>query len=111
MDPIEGRDRTGAKVMPDFGVDISAQIGTKREMLAKHVSQFGWVAKQHDLDDYTGAMDQFSVKRGELFGVAYAEGFRQYTGTPYPRSKVLQELVGEALRLPASPLPQRDRRR
>jgi N-acetylglucosamine malate deacetylase 1 len=111
MDPIEGRDRTGLKVMPEFGVDISAQIATKRAMLEKHVSQFGWVAKQHDLDDYTGAMDRFSVKRGELFGVAYAEGFRQYTGTPYPRSKVLQELVGEALRLPASQLPQRDRRR
>lgn len=111
MDPIEGRDRTGVTIVPEFGVDISPQMATKREMLAKHVSQFGWVAKQHDLDDYTGAMDRFSVKRGEMFGVVYAEGFRQYTGTPYPRSKVLQELVGEALRLPASPQPQRDRRR
>src|ERR1700761_7314017 len=77
MDPIEGRDRTGLKIMPEFGVDISAQIATKRAMLEKHVSQFGWVAKQHDLDDYTGAMDRFSIKRGEMFGVAYAEGYRQ----------------------------------
>jgi LmbE family N-acetylglucosaminyl deacetylase len=110
MDPIEGRDRNGVRVMPDFGVDIGAQIATKREMLAKHASQFGWVAKQHEEDDYAGAMDRFSAKQGGLFGVDYAEGFRQYTGTPYPRSKALQELLGDAVRT-INPQPQRDRRR
>jgi N-acetylglucosamine malate deacetylase 1 len=30
MDPIGGRDRDGARIRPDFGVDITAQMGTKR---------------------------------------------------------------------------------
>ena len=97
MDPIEGRDRDGLKVAPQFGVDVSAHFDTKRAMLTAHVSQRRWVAKQHEIDDLTASMERWTSKRGRLFGVAYAEGFRQYTGTPYPRSELLQELVGASL--------------
>jgi LmbE family N-acetylglucosaminyl deacetylase len=100
MDPIEGRDRGGHKVPPDFGVDISDQFATKRAMLQAHASQHRWVSKQHGISDYTQSMERWTAKRGKLFGVAYAEGFRHYTGTPYPRTPMLQELVGNALRLP-----------
>ena len=96
MDPIGGRDRAGTPVAPDFAVDITAQFAKKRDMLRAHVSQFGWVVRQHGIDDYTGSMEKWSAKRGRQFGVAYAEGFRQYTGTPYPRSQLLQELAGAA---------------
>jgi len=96
MDPIGGRDRAGNPVAPDFGVDISAHFAKKREMLRCHVSQFAWVIRQHGIDDYTASMETWSAKRGREFGVAFAEGFRQYTGTPYPRSRLLQELVGPA---------------
>jgi len=44
-------------------------------------------------------MERWTAKRGGQFSVAYAEGFRQYTDTPYPRGKLLQELVGNALLL------------
>jgi len=98
MDPIGGRDRAGAPVVPDFAVDVTAHFETKRQMLRAHVSQFAWVIKQHGIDDYTGSMEKWAAKRGRQFGVAYAEGFRQYTGTPYPRSQLLQELVGSPLR-------------
>lgn len=97
MDPIEGRDRTGAKITPDFAVDVTAHFAQKRAMLLAHKSQFGWVAKQHGIDDYTEAMEKWTAKRGRQFGAAYAEGFRHYTGTPYPRSPLLQEIVGAAL--------------
>jgi LmbE family N-acetylglucosaminyl deacetylase len=97
MDPIEGRDREGNKVAPHFAVDVTAHFHQKRAMLMQHVSQMNWVVKQHGIDDYTGAMEKWTAKRGRQFGVAYAEGFRQYTGTPYPRSQLLQELVGSAL--------------
>jgi LmbE family N-acetylglucosaminyl deacetylase len=97
MDPIEGRDRDGNKVAPHFAVDITVHFETKLAMLMAHTSQFGWVTKQHGIADYTGAMGKWSAKRGKMFGVAYAEGFRHYTGTPYPRSQLLQELVGGAL--------------
>jgi LmbE family N-acetylglucosaminyl deacetylase len=101
MDPIEGRDREGRRITPHFGVDISAQFETKLAMLMKHQSQFSWVIKQHGITDFTASLRKWSAKQGQLFGVAYAEGFRQYTGTPYPRSERLQELVGAALRKPA----------
>ncbi len=97
MDPIGGRDSDGRPVALDFAVDISAHFAKKREMLRAHVSQFAWVIKQHGIDDYTGSMEKWSARRGRPFGVAHAEGFRHYTGTPYPRTQRLQELVGAAL--------------
>src|SRR6185437_9937809 len=100
MDPIEGRDRSGIRFTPDFGVDITAQFETKAKMLAAHASQRNWVMKQHGIDDYMLSMKKWAAKRGNMFGVTYAEGFRQYTGTPYPRTKLLQSLVGDALLLP-----------
>src|SRR5450755_1785598 len=39
MDPIEGRDRDGHLVEPDFVVDITAAFARKRAMLAEHASQ------------------------------------------------------------------------
>ncbi|MBS0471014.1 MAG: PIG-L family deacetylase [Proteobacteria bacterium] len=99
MDPIDGRDRSGKRVAPEFGVDISAQFEIKAAMLAKHESQFAWVIKQHGITDFAASLGRFSAKQGTLFGVAYAEGFRQYTGTPYPRSEALQGLVGAALKV------------
>ncbi|MEJ1969040.1 MAG: PIG-L family deacetylase [Rhizomicrobium sp.] len=97
MDPIDGRDRDGNKVVPQFAVDITAHFIQKRAMLQAHESQHKWVGQQHGISDYIAAMERFSAKCGKLFGVGYAEGFRQYTGTPYPRSERLQELVGAAL--------------
>ena len=98
MDAIEGRDREGNRIAPHFGVDISARFETKLAMLLKHQSQFAWVIKQHGITDLTASLQKWSAKQGRRFAVAYAEGFRQYTGTPYPRSELLQELVGSALR-------------
>jgi LmbE family N-acetylglucosaminyl deacetylase len=97
MDPIEGRDRCGTKIVPDFAVNVEAYIETKRRMLAAHASQLSWVVKQHGIDDYAASMDAWTKKRGKSFGVAYAEGFRQYKCHPYPATPLLQELVGSAL--------------
>ena len=99
-DPIEGRDRNNAKVMADFAVDVTAQLETKRAMLAAHESQRGWVSKQHGIDDYVDAMTAWTRRRGRHFGVAYAEGFRPYRVHPYPTTPLLEELVGTALLLP-----------
>ena len=98
MDPIDGRDREGKRVMPGFGVDISEYFAVRREMLMKHQSQIAWVIKQHGITDFTASLERWAAKQGRLFGVAFAEGFRQYTGTPYPRAEKLQELAGPALR-------------
>jgi len=96
-DPIGGRDREGRRITPDFAVDIAAGFETKRRMLGAHESQLSWLAKQHDLADPIEAMAAWSRRRGRDFGVDVAEGFRQYRNEPYPRSPLLQELVGAAL--------------
>jgi len=97
MDPIGGRERDGAKVKPDFAVDVEPFMATKREMLAAHESQRAWVLKQHGVDNYIGSMEAWAARRGESVGIAFAEGFRQYMNHPYPRTKLLQELVADAL--------------
>ncbi|HEY1752113.1 MAG TPA: PIG-L family deacetylase [Caulobacteraceae bacterium] len=97
MDPIGGRTREGVRVRPDFGVDIGAWLETKRRMLMAHQSQVAWVARQHGIADYAGSMTAWAARRGRDFGVAAAEGFRQYRNQPYPASPALQDLVGQAL--------------
>ena len=94
MDPIGGRDREGAPIKALFGVNIGATIETKTRMLAAHESQFAWVSKQHDIADQLKSMQAWSKRRGRDFGVEYAEGFRQYRGFSYPRTPLLQDLLG-----------------
>jgi LmbE family N-acetylglucosaminyl deacetylase len=98
MDAIGGRDRTGVRLKPDFGVDITAVIDTKRRMLMAHESQVAWVAKQHGIGDYLRSMEAWGERRGRDFGVPYAEGFRQYRHPPYPNTPMLQDLLGDSLR-------------
>jgi LmbE family N-acetylglucosaminyl deacetylase len=97
MDPIEGRDRDNNKIAPDFAVNIEATFARKREMLAAHASQFNWVGRQHGIDDYLGAMEAWTRRRGKGFGVTFAEGFRQYRVHPYPRTGLLQDLLESAV--------------
>ncbi|MDB5422660.1 MAG: LmbE family protein [Phenylobacterium sp.] len=101
MDPIGGRDRDGVPVQADFGVDIASGFETKRAMLSAHLSQHAWVARQHGISDHLASMETWSRRRGEDFGVKLGEGFRQYRHMPYPKTPLLQELIGEALRAPA----------
>jgi N-acetylglucosamine malate deacetylase 1 len=97
MDPIGGRDRQGVRVVPDFGVAIAEVFDIKRAMLAAHVSQDAWVAKQHDIPNHLASMEAWCRRRGRDFGVEMAEGFRQYRHHPYPRTPLLQELLGDAM--------------
>jgi len=97
MDPIGGRDREGRWTVPDFGADVGAVFETKRAMLACHVSQDAWVARQHDIPDHLASMEAWTRRRGRDFGVEMGEGFRQYRHHPYPRTPLLQHLLGGAL--------------
>ena len=100
MDPIGGRDRNGAKVAGDFGVDVARVFPLKQAMLAAHESQNAWVAKQHDIPDHLASMEAWTRRRGRDFGLEMAEGFRHYRHHPYPSTPLLQALVGE----PAPPV-------
>ena len=97
MDPIGGRNREGERIRPDFGVDITGFLETKRRMLMAHQSQVAWVARQHGIADYAGSMVSWGERRGRDFGVRFAEGFRQYRHPPYPATPALQALLGDAV--------------
>jgi LmbE family N-acetylglucosaminyl deacetylase len=97
MDPIGGRDREGRKMPPEFAEDISTQIAGKRAMIEAHASQTTWLLAQHGIIDPVEAMASLSRRRGSEFGVEWAEGFRQYRHEPYPRTPLLQELLGASV--------------
>lgn len=95
VDPIGGTDREGRQVAPGFHVDISAVFELKKSMLACHASQRSWLLKQHGIDEYLRMQEQWGAERGKEIGVAYAEGFRQYFGHPYPQGNLLLQLIGQ----------------
>jgi len=101
MDPIGGRDRQGVRIAGDFGADIAGGMEMKRRMLAAHVSQAAWVARQHGIADHLASMEAWSRRRGRDFGAVFAEGFRQYRHEPYPRAPRLQELLGDLVVMPS----------
>lgn len=96
-DPAEGIDRDGRQVLPEFVVNVTLEMELKRLMLAEHASQRHWLAQQHGMDDYIATMEQWSQSRGALAGFEFGEGFRQYAGHAYPRTPLLQELLGQAV--------------
>jgi LmbE family N-acetylglucosaminyl deacetylase len=93
-DAIEGKDALGRPVEPAFGIDVSAVIDAKAEMLAAHASQRDWLLKHHGMDHYVQSMRDWCSARGLQVGVAFAEGFRQHLGHGYPQDNLLGQLLG-----------------
>ena len=93
-DPIEGKDPLGRAVEPTFAIDISEVLETKAQMLAAHASQREWLLKHHGMDQYVTAMRDWAAERGQRYGVAAAEGYRQHLGHSYPQENLLGQLLG-----------------
>ena len=93
-DPIEGIDREGRRILPDFCADIASVLDLKRSMLGCHASQRAWLAQQHGIDDYLRQMDSVARACGSPWGLSYGEGFRRYRGHPYPQAPLLESLLG-----------------
>lgn len=96
-DPIEGTDAQGARIYPQFYVDITQELPQKREMLARHVSQRDWFRSHHGVDEYLDRMTAWAARYGQECGVEYAEGFRQHLGHAYPHEPILQEALKHSL--------------
>jgi LmbE family N-acetylglucosaminyl deacetylase len=94
-DPVEGIDPLGNPVTPTALIDISAQMETKAKMLACHASQREWLRAHHGMDEYIEAMKRRASARGKELGTAYAEGFVQHRGHPYPQDDLLLTLFGK----------------
>lgn len=93
MDPTEGRDRDGNPVRPQFVVDVTSTIDSKVAMLECHESQRAWLRRQHGIDNFVEIGREWCGLRGKLAGVAYGEGFRHYTGHPWPSDPLLESLL------------------
>jgi LmbE family N-acetylglucosaminyl deacetylase len=97
LDPTEGLDRDGNPITPQFVVDVSGVISTKEEMLACHESQRAWLRRQHGIDNFIDLGREWCGRRGKLAGFDYGEGFRHYTGHPWPSDPMLESLLPEGL--------------
>lgn len=95
VDPIEATGRDGNIVVPDFTVNVASTLDKKQAMLAQHESQRAWLKQQHGMDDYLEQMEKWTRARGTQAGLTFGEGFRHYTGHPYPREPVLQRLLSD----------------
>jgi N-acetylglucosamine malate deacetylase 1 len=104
MDPIEGVDREGNPVPPDFVVNVEKYMDTKRDMLSCHESQREWLRKHHGMDDFVAMMEQWTRAAGARVGIRYGEGFRRYKVAPFPQTSLLPELIGEVVAVTGRPL-------
>jgi LmbE family N-acetylglucosaminyl deacetylase len=93
-DAVEGKDPLGHDVQPTFSIDVSKVMDDKARMLACHASQRNWLMKHHGMDHYLQAMRDWSARRGQAWGVSYAEGFRQHLGHSYPQDNLLLHVLG-----------------
>lgn len=100
MDPIGGVDRDDRPVRVDFYIEVEDVFDVKRRMLAAHASQRDWLKAHHGMDHYLEQMEAWTRGQGRRCGCALAEGFRRYKGHPYPQTRLLEELLGEAVRAP-----------
>ncbi len=98
-DPIEGKDKFGNPVRPSFYIDISGEMQIKEKMLACHESQRNWLLLHHKMDEYIHSMKRFSERRGKEINTIYAEGFRQHLGHGFPQNNILEEIIGDLLKI------------
>ena len=77
--PAGLRDQLRKAVRPDFCVDISAVLDTKRAALACHASQGEWLDRTQGMDSHLAAMEDMSAEVGRLSGrFSHAEGWQRH---------------------------------
>lgn len=72
----------GNSFQPEFYVDITSVIETKKTMLREHLSQVAWTNHvfETDITDFLATLGKF---RGTQAGCEYAEGFQLLKDWPY----------------------------
>ncbi|MFA5863702.1 MAG: PIG-L deacetylase family protein [Phycisphaerae bacterium] len=67
-------------IIPDFYVDITSVLKTKRQMLACHKTQKEWLDHSQGMDSYLTTMEDMSAQVGEMSKkFQYAEGWRRHS--------------------------------
>ncbi len=74
--PLSLRDQLNRPVTPDFFVDVTSTIPTKRAMLNCHQTQKQWLDESQGMDAYLDDMSSRAREMGKLSGFCdYAEGW------------------------------------
>ncbi|MBW7884255.1 MAG: PIG-L family deacetylase [Caldilineaceae bacterium] len=82
--PYGLRDPLRRRVQPDFYVDITSKLDTKRTMLAKHRSQKEFLDATQGIDSYLQHMEELSREMGQMSGrYTYAEGWTRHLALGY----------------------------
>ncbi len=97
-DPAEGKNIFGNVIRPDFCVNVSSVIETKKTMLEKHASQREWLRAYHGMDHYIHSMLEWNQTRGQEYGFEYGEGFRMHKGHGYPQKPVLETALSDVVK-------------
>ena len=75
--PYGLRDQLRHPIQPDFYMDITSVMDTKREMLSCHKSQRQWLDDSQSVDNYLRTMEDMATEVGRMSGkFAFAEGWR-----------------------------------
>lgn len=78
--PYGLRDQLRNPIAPDFFVDVTAAMQTKRDMLSCHKSQRQWLDSSQGVDNYLRTMEEMSAEVGRMSGrSASAEGWRVHS--------------------------------
>lgn len=93
-DTIDGRDPLGAPIQPTTRIDVTDVLERKLEMLACHVSQREWLQAYHGIDEYLDSVRRHTSQRGTECNVPCAEVFVQHRGHAYPKTDLLDQLLG-----------------
>ena len=97
-DAVEGMDAMAERIRPQFYVDVTDSIESKRALLACHASQRDWLRAHHGIDEYLNRMTAWAEKYGKEAGVGFAEGLRQHLGHGYPHEPVIQTALGNRIK-------------
>jgi N-acetylglucosamine malate deacetylase 1 len=94
-EPVWHMDIFGNPVPSTTYVDITAVMEKKRQMLACHVSQAGFMPKHFGAaTDLLAMFEPWGRDNGRIAGCTYAEAFRQHVAPPFPNDNILVELIG-----------------
>lgn len=78
--PTGLRDPMRQRVLPEYYVDITSVLATKREALAQHKSQKEWLDVSQGLDAYLITMEQQAAEVGRMSKrFRYAEGWHRHS--------------------------------
>jgi LmbE family N-acetylglucosaminyl deacetylase len=94
--PLTLSDPVGAGVVPpQFYVDVTSVIETKKKMLEFHVSQIELMRHMHKMDDFFGFVLEGNRNYGKIAGVEYAEVYWQHKGGGFQKETQIQEDLSE----------------